>query len=58
MKIIKLEKMPKFEWRSPLVPPETEEDAQVWAKERGVDVLYYYERHGKRLYLVRDNEIH
>ena len=52
MKIIKLEKMPKFEWRSPLVPPESEEDAQDWAKGRGVDVLYYYERHGKRLWLV------
>ncbi len=37
-------------YRSPLVPPETEQEAQVWAASYGVDTLYYYEE-GK-LWLV------
>ena len=52
MEIIKLEKPPTFPWRGPSVPPETEEEAQVWAKGMGADTLYVYERHGQVLYLV------
>ena len=44
-------KLPKF-WRSPLAIPETEENAVSWAEGQGASVLYWYERHGKRLYLV------
>lgn len=47
MEIIKLKKMTKKElpslYCSPLVPLETDEEAQVWAKSKGATCLYKYE---------------
>ena len=56
VKLKKIESMTKKDlpksWRSPLAPPETEQEAVSWAEEQGADVLYYYERHRKKLWLI------
>ena len=56
MKIVKVKKLCKKEvpslYCSPLVPPETEEEAVSWAESKGAKNLYVYERTMGKLYFV------
>jgi len=56
MKIVKVKELKKKEipslYCSPLVPPETEAEALSWAKGKGVDVLYRFDRKMGTLYFV------
>lgn len=56
MKIVEIKKLTKKElpslYCSPLVPPETEEEAVSWAEKYGVDTLYKFRQGKVWLYLV------